>query len=189
MLPGRISHMSARFWEAPVSQWKGRLSSVSLSRMILSIGHELREDEHLVAFVVELVEELHEGVELGAFLVVGTGLHERRVAADLPQAGDGLEDGEAALVQHLRTGGGEDHVLGLGELARGRVFPEPGQLAEHVLLCARRQFTRDLVRSVRRRMKGRSTGAEALRGAVVLAAVEVFLEVSARSPRAPGWRR
>ena len=100
------------------------------------------------------------------------------MAADLAQAGDGLEDGEAALRQSVGAGGGEQHVLRLRELLAVEFLLQLAHFAEHVLLRAGRKFARDLALGAAHD-EGAQPRGQPLPGTLVLAAVEMFLKIGA----------
>ena len=126
--------------------------------------HELREDQHLVAALHDLHDHVLEGVELAGRQVVGESgqvdLEQARMAADLAQLEQGVQDGHLALGQalfvhvgqhlgaQLAGQGGVELGLGLFQSAAGDAF--------HVtfsIFGGRSLATSALVR---RKMKGRT---------------------------------
>ena len=98
--------------------------------------NKLAEEQHFVAFGVELLEEFECGGELGAFLVFGGFLDEAGMAADLPQTRQCLQNGEAAAVHHVKAGTAEHEVLRTGEFFLVQLGLAAAHLAEHVFLAA-----------------------------------------------------
>ena len=79
-------------------------------------GDELREDEHLVAFLHERFEQVEQGVDFGAFDLAQLIVHQRGVAANLPQAEQRGEDVETLLVELLAGLDPEQQPLGALQL-------------------------------------------------------------------------
>jgi hypothetical protein len=111
--------------------------------------HELREDEHLVAFLDERLEEVEQRGELGALGLIFVRFlfrlraDERGVAANLPQAHERGEDVEAGLVElglgidFQQRGAG---ALEFGAVERALIAVE---FAEQILLDALGQIPGD----------------------------------------------
>ena len=79
-------------------------------------GNELREDEHLVAFLNERFEQVEQGVDFGAFDLAQLIVHERGVAANLPQAEQLGEDVEALFIELFARLDPEQQTLGALQL-------------------------------------------------------------------------
>jgi len=164
---------------------EGQAHLLQLAAHDFEHGHELAEEQHLVAFLVQLLNEVQRGGQLGAFLACGLGLDQTWVAADLAQAGQGLQQGEAAALQRVLAHGGDDHVLRVSQLVAIHLLLHAAHFAEHVFLGARWQFLGHLALGAAQD-EGPQSGRQALRGLLVLAAVEVLLEVAALAQRARG---
>ena len=109
--------------------------------------HELREDQHLVAALHDLHDHVLEGVELAGRQVVGEAgqvdLEQARMAADLAQLEQGVQDGHLALGQalfvhvgqhlgaQLAGQGGVELGLGLFQRAAGDAFHLGRQVLGH----------------------------------------------------------
>src|SRR5262249_894535 len=107
--------------------------------------HELREQEHLVTFREQRLQELEQRVELARAQPVAPA-GERGVAADLTQARERREHRHAILLQPLSVR--EERAEERGRAPQlGQVEPtlSRGERAVHALLDARRQLLRDLL--------------------------------------------
>ena len=123
---------------------EGQLHLFQLGADDFEHGYELAEKEHLVAFGVQLLEQFERGSELGTFFVLGSFIDEAGMAANLPQAGQCLQNGETTTVHHVETGTAEHHVLGAGEFLFVQLGLTATHLAEDVFLAAGWQITGDL---------------------------------------------
>ena len=122
--------------------------------------------------------QVERGGELGALFVDRVLLDERGMAADLAQPGQSLKDGEAALAQRILAIGGDDHLLCAGELVAIQLVLHAAHFAEQIFFGARWQFARHLALGAAQN-EGAQACRQALRGALVLAPVEVLVEVTA----------
>ena len=59
---------------------------------------ELREDEHLVTFLAELIEQVEQGIHLSTFLLKELRINEAWVTTNLAQAHQTLKNGEGVLL-------------------------------------------------------------------------------------------
>ena len=139
-------------------------------------GDELREDEHLVAFLVELIEQVEEGVELGALLVAVFRVDETGVTADLPQTHEALEDDEAVLAEAFVVLDPEKDLLDALEFGAVELLLGVLHFAEDVLLDLGWQVEGDFALGAAQE-EGTEAGGEARLGMAVLPLVEIVAEV------------
>ena len=106
--------------------------------------HELREHQHLLALIVQRLDELPERVELAGAGGV-RGARERGMAADLAQARELGEDRDLPALQALHVHRhGRDHVARLAHLGQVQLALQGLQVAIEALFDALGKVARDL---------------------------------------------
>ena len=147
---------------------------------------KLRENEHLVTFLVELVQQIEQGFHLGGLLFEVFGIDQARVAADLAQAHESLEDGEGVFLHLLIGIEAQQGLLDAFEFGLVEVELDAFHFRVHLFFGAGRQVLGDLEFGAPDKERPQARGQPAL-AERILALVEALFEVGARAEH-PGHR-
>ena len=139
--------------------------------------HELREDEHLVALLAKLIEQVEKRRHLGALLLEELRIDQTRVTTNLTQTHQTLQNRKAVLLHRFVRIEPEQRLLDPLQLRLVHVALNALHLRINFLLGPRRQILRHLRLGPAQQERTQARGKADLR-LRILALVEALLEVS-----------